>query len=178
RMSAAMVAGTPAIESKTSSDNKTEKPEATKPDRPATNGWGPSRLGGTLQAGQPQAYTDMRTGRTRWTSDPRVITQLDRDPNFVRTRGPGLALPVNPDQQGTLDSSQWYVEQRLGLGYVWAFRGANEAQIFAHRSPVNASGGANTNPTGRIPPSLAVAVSNAREWEARHSMIREKNDTE
>ena len=51
---------------------------------PAEVGWRPGRFRGG-SPGQAQGFSDGRTGRTRWASDPRVIAQLERDPNFART---------------------------------------------------------------------------------------------
>ena len=48
-------------------------------------GWRPGRFRVGAPAGQTQGFSDRRTGRNRWVNDPRVIAQLELDPNFIRT---------------------------------------------------------------------------------------------
>lgn len=147
--------------------------------RPAEVGWRPGRSRGGASAGRAQGFSDVRTGRSRWENDPGVIAQLDQDPNFRRSNE--VPSPDDPtvERRWPPDSSQWYVEQRLGLGTLRAFRGANEAAAFAGSSPaVNANVIANSNGevSGQIPRALAVGLRSTRHWDARHGLIPESSN--
>jgi hypothetical protein len=146
---------------------------------PAEVGWRPGRFRGGASAGQTQGFSDRRTGRNRWVNDPRVIAQLEQDPNFIRTNE--APSPDDPNVKGRWppNSSRWYVEQRLGLGTVRAFRGENEAAAFARSTPaVNANTVANPNgdASGQIPRALAIALRSTRHWDARHGLIPDSSN--
>jgi hypothetical protein len=156
------------------------KPDAADEDRPARSGWRPARTrGGAFAMGQAQGFTDNRTGQTRWVSDPRVIAALDRDPNYVRNGQTLDPTDETTPRSWTLDSSQWFLEQRVGLGMVRAFRGANEAATFARQGiVVNANSTANGDATAQVPRALAVALRSTRHWDARHGLIPDGGNPE
>ena len=161
---------------KDSNENNNDKADAAaeRPgDQPAEDGWRPGRFRGGAPAGQAQGFSDARSGRTRWVNDPRVIAQLEQDPNFVRTNETPSPEDPNMERRRPPDSGPWYVEQRLGLGTLRAFRGANEAAVFAGSTPaVNASAIANSNgDPGQIPRALAYGLRYTRHWDARHGLI-------
>jgi hypothetical protein len=144
-------------------------------------GWRPARFRFGGPGGQAQGFSDIRTGRNRWVNDPNVIAQLERDANFRRTNEAPSPDDPNVERRFPPDSSQWYVEQRLGLGTLRAFRGANEAAAFAQSTPaVNANVAANANgeASGQVPRALAVALRSTRHWNARHGLIPDSSNPE
>jgi hypothetical protein len=147
----------------------------------AEAGWRPGRFRAGGPAGQTQGFSDRRTGKNRWVNDPRVIAQLELDPNFIRTNDAPSPDDPNVERRWPPDSSQWYVEQRLGLGTLRAFRGENYAAAFAQSTPVvNANAVANSSGDagGQIPRALAIALRSTRHWDARHGLIPDSSNPE
>jgi hypothetical protein len=149
-------------------------------DRPAEVGWRPGRVRGGTPAGQSQGFTDTRTGRNRWASDPRVIAALEQDPNYVRTNDvPDPGDDPNTERRLPPDSGQWYVEQRLGLGMVRAFLGINEAAFFVRTMPAaTANANVNGDGSGQIPRGLAIGLRSTRHWDTRHGLIPDSSNPE
>jgi hypothetical protein len=150
-------------------------------DHPAEVGWRPGRFRGGARGGRAQGFSDLRTRSSRWVTDPSVIAQLEQDPNFVRTNE--APTPDDPNVEGRLppDTSEWFVEQRLGLGTLRVFRGANEAALFAQSIPtMNANATANSNgETGvQLPPALSLGLRTTRHWDARHGLIPDSGNPE
>lgn len=141
-------------------------------DKPAPVGWRPARFRGGIVQGQPQGFSDSRTGQTRWVTDPRVIAALERDQNFVRFGQAGETSDASVPRTRAADSSEWFVEQRLGLGMLRAFRGVNEAAWFAQGGPAaNMAAMANSDSPGQIPRALSMGLRSTRRWDARHGLI-------
>jgi hypothetical protein len=169
----------------------TDKPNeksnsATEPPAPVQlveEGWRPGQLRAFgppgSPGGQPQGFSDNRTGRTRWVNDPAVIRQLERDPNFARAveqeqNGDPLVQPRWPP-----DTSPWFVEQRFGLGTVRAFRGPNEAENFTHAGAAANANAANVNADpAQLPRSLALGLRSTRRWDSRHGLVPEGGSAE
>ena len=148
---------------------------------PVEVGWRPGRIRFGGPNGQAQGFSDIRTGRNRWVSEPSVIAQLEQDPNFRRTNDVAPPDDSVVERRWPLDSGQLYVEQRLGLGTLRAFRGVNEAAAFAQSSPtVNPAAILNRNgdADGQIPRALAVALRSTRHWNARHGLTPDSNNPE
>jgi hypothetical protein len=146
---------------------------------PPEAGWRPGRFRFGGPGGQAQGFSDIRTGRNRWVNDPSVIAQLEQDPNFRRTTEAPSPDDPTVERRFPPDSSQWYVEQRLGLGTLRAFRGANEAAAFAQSTPAvnpNAAANANGDTNGPIPRALAVALRSTRHWDGRHGLIPDSSN--
>jgi hypothetical protein len=141
-------------------------------DKPAPVGWRPARFRGGIAQGQSQGFSDSRTGRTRWVNDPRVIAALDRDPNFVRTGQATENADGSVPRTRAADSSEWFVEQRLGLGMLRAFRGVNEAAWFGQGGPAaNMAAITNGDSPGQIPRALSMGLRATRRWDARQGLI-------
>jgi hypothetical protein len=146
------------------------------------DGWRPGRLRGfgpPGSRGQPQGFSDSRTGRTRWSSDPAVVRQLERDPNFARAVEEEQSDDPNMQPRWPPDTSPWFVEQRIGLGVLRAFRGPNEAENFARSNPRATTNAANGNvDSGQFPRSLALALRSTRKWDSRHGLVPEGGSAE
>jgi hypothetical protein len=153
--------------------------EAKLPDsRPAEVGWRPGRSRGGGPFGQAQGFTDIRSGKIRWVA-PRDIPAIERDPNYVRSN----EAPAPDDTNGErrqFESSQWYVEQRLGLGALRAFRGPNEAARFARGTLVaNLPTFTDPNPdNSQLPRALTTALRSTRHWDTRHGLIPDSSNAD
>lgn len=146
--------------------------------KPLEDGWRSDRFfrGGS---GQAQGFIDNRTGRTRWVSDPRIIAALDQDPNWSRQGFPGTVGNDNMPWFLSPDSSAWFVEQRVGLGVVRAFRGVNDAASIANKtSVVNSAASASGDPIELTPRPLALALRSTRRWNSRHGLIPDSGNSE
>jgi hypothetical protein len=95
--------------------------------------------------------------------DPEVIARLEGDPNMVMTEqrfDPDAAIA---ERRFVADSSEWYVEQGLGLGKVRAFRGANEAAKFPQLpATANPNAVANSDAPDDLPESLSYGLRRCR----------------
>ncbi len=150
-------------------------------DHPAEVGWRPGRFRSGGPGRRAQGFSNIRTGASRWASDPSVVAQLEQDPNFIRTNDEHSPDDPNFERGRPAHSSQWFVEQRLGLGTLRAFRGANEAAAFAQSSPAisaNAATNANGDPVGQFPPALTLALRSIRHWDARHGLVPDSSNQE
>ena len=175
QVSAAMVQPLPDLVAKESSDKaagKNEAPEEKPTVQPVEIGWRPGRFRGGMQ-GQAQGFSDLRTGQSRWVNDQRVIAELERDSRFRRMNEGQSPDDLNTERRWPTDSSQWYVEQRYGLGALRAFRGPNEVAQFARSSPMaalNAAAAGNVD-AGQLPRSLNMALRTTRQWVNRHGLV-------
>ncbi|HVT29831.1 MAG TPA: hypothetical protein VHE81_17565 [Lacipirellulaceae bacterium] len=164
---------------KVTTDKNGGKSEGAATNQVAKVGWLPAQFRRRFRAGQARGFTDKRSGQTRWVADPKVIAELERDPNYVRADRPWSTSTETSPRWRVSDSSQWFVEQQLGLGRVRAFRGTNEVVMFAQNklgSSANAaSGGASSGP---FPPTLAMGLRSTRHWDSRHGLTPDSGNPE
>ncbi len=171
----------------TSSDNATQSPDSgDKADEQAKadshlaqEGWRPLRFRRFRSDGQVNTFMDRRTGIRRPVRDPEVIARLEGDPNMVMTEqrfDPDAAIA---ERRFVADSSEWYVEQGLGLGKVRAFRGANEAAKFPQLpATANPNAVANSDAPDDLPESLSYGLRRVQRWDSRHGMTPDSTNAE
>ncbi len=159
--------------------NEKDKVKAAVEVRPAEVGWRPVQFRSGTSNGQRATFLDTRTGRERIVRDPTYIAALQRDPNFTMTseeEGPDNATRA---RRWPKDSGEIFVEQRLGMGIVRAFCGANEAALFSQAAPaVNANAATNGGPGGQLPRALAMGLQFTQHWEGRHGMAPDSTNKE
>ena len=89
--------------------------------------WKPVRFRNGSPEGEVVTFMDVNTGELRSERDPDVIAQLQNDPNYVTTEQQlDAEVAPNPGRgrawRRATDSSNWFVEQHMGLGVVRALR--------------------------------------------------------
>ncbi|HEX4413129.1 MAG TPA: hypothetical protein VH107_05830 [Lacipirellulaceae bacterium] len=143
------------------------------------SGWHALRYRKQPGDGQFAMFMDNRNGMHRATRDAETIARLQSNPNFVKTEERSDPNGENGARRAA-DSSPWFVEQRLGLGKLRAYRGDNEVALFpllpATGTP-NAAGSANES-FEDLPRALAVGLRRMQHWDARHGMTPESANTE
>jgi hypothetical protein len=146
--------------------------------------WRPVRLQRENQGEVDVTFQNVMTGRSIEVRDPQTIARLQRDPSFVIIRQNAESNPAPRRRRGAAESSRWFVAQPLGIGAVHALRGENDIALFAQgrktittnvgAAPGSIMGGNDptvNDPSGdRMPPSLALGLRSARNWESRHGM--------
>jgi hypothetical protein len=178
------------------SSSESEETEAT--EREADDfvkaGWRPLRIRRGNREGLPVTFLDLATGATRAVTDPRMINRMQRDPNFVvADRQQEPEVERRGRSRWPADSSEWFVEQEVGLGTVRSFRGS-KAEVFASSMAIQdpavaAAASAALNVFGFDPAmmdpivnqddaprrmtQLDAALSATRRWESRHGMTPE-----
>ncbi|HEX5470668.1 MAG TPA: hypothetical protein VFW73_02220 [Lacipirellulaceae bacterium] len=174
------IVGTGTKTGATKTSNKSgDKTDGLPIDSSAEIGWRPAQNHRGMRAGQPHGFTDRSTGQTRWVVDPKVIAELERDPNFAPASPTGQPGDENSPRWWAADSSQWFVEQPIGFGRVRAFRGSNDAAHLAHNGPIPMPGAAiNAGQNDPIPRALAMALRSTRQWEARHGILPDSGNPE
>lgn len=137
------------------------------------DGWQPVSLVQRRRRRRPQSFMQLSTGTVRHVRDPETITRLLNDPDYT-------IVDERPDRPGSdgrraadrpLDSSRWFVQRSLGLGYVRAFPKTWD-------SPGPATGGDSAAPAPsdvEAPPDSqvpqSVALQTAWSWGARHGLL-------
>jgi hypothetical protein len=145
--------------------------------QPPEIGWRPGRFRGGPPGGQRRAFSDIRSERPRWVNDQRGIAQFEQD--AIQNNEETAPDDPSMERRWPPDSSEWYVEQRLGLGTLRAFRGANEAANFAESTPAaNVNANTNSNASGQLPRALALGLRSTRRWENRHGLIPDTSTPE
>ncbi len=135
-------------------------------------GWQPVRFRRGIREGQVVTFLDITTGSSRVVRDPEVIAQLQVDPNFVVTDQQFESVEEdNEGRRWPRESSRWFVEQRLGLGRVRAFRESSDVALVLPGSQstttdTTAADGSN----GWMPRGLATALRSTDKWVARHGL--------
>jgi hypothetical protein len=134
--------------------------------------WQPVRFRGRFREGQVVTFLDLTTGDSRVVRDPDEIMRLQNDPNAVVTDQQFEPLgDEGPQRRWPLDSSEWFVEQRLGLGVVRAFRATSEVTQFSRRPPpADPNAAIEEDSSSSMPQSLATALRATDRWNARHGM--------
>ncbi len=134
-------------------------------------GWQAVRFRDGIPVGQAVTFLDITTGANRVVRDPQVIMRLQNNPNFVTTNPLFEEVDQGQEQRTASSSSEWFVEQRSGLGRVRAFRGANEIPSFSLSAPLaNPNVAANGNGAAQMPASLSAALQSTSRWEVRHGL--------
>jgi hypothetical protein len=104
---------------------------------------------------------------------------LQQDPNFVISEERFEAVPNMPERRIASDSSAWFLEQKMGLGTVRAFRGPNEVAAFAQSPPTtNPNVAANTDAPDQFSRPLAMGLRRTLRWESRHGFTPEAGNVE
>ena len=147
---------------------------------PVPVGWHPLRFRRGIPEGQVVTFQDQRTGMPQTVRDPERIARMRQDPNFVATEEHIDETAItSPERKFAPDSSAWFVEQRMGLGTVRAFRGANEVADFAQTPPIgNQNMVSNGGAADELPRSLAVGLRRTERWDARHGMTPDTANAE
>lgn len=174
--SAPGAADTKKDDSADAADGKSANPKdnATKANPTRTKqaeGWRPLRFRTFRSDGRVFTFQDTRTGNQRTERDPETIAQLQRDANY-------LAIDERIERGGSnrsrslgRDSSDWFLEQPLGMGTVRVFRGANEAGNFAARPTLaNPNALVNTNSAEELPRALSFGMRRTPRWEIRYGL--------
>ncbi|MEX2310616.1 MAG: hypothetical protein WD738_23820 [Pirellulales bacterium] len=145
--------------------------ERERDERSSQVGWQPARFRDGIREGQIMTFLDITTGISRVARNPEDILRLQNDPNFVVTQQQFEPVEEGPERRWARDSSEWFVEQRLGLGIVRAFRDASEISLLSQRpQSANPIVAANEESSERMPRSLATALRATERWNARHGM--------
>jgi hypothetical protein len=138
---------------------------------PLKNAWQPVRFRNGLREGQVVTFLDIATGENRVEREPEVIARLQNDPNFVTTDQRFESSEQDTARRWPRDSSEWFVEQRFGLGVVRAFRETTEVSEFSQRpQPTDPNAAIDPDARGRMPRSLSMAMRSADRWSSRHGM--------
>jgi hypothetical protein len=157
-------------------------PEAMGGDFQFANGWRAIRFRKENPEGQVVTFLNHLTGNVQTVRDPQLITRLQSDPNFSQTGIRYESAGENPVAIAAADSSEWFVEQRLGLGNIRAFREVNDVSQF-HRKPGTANAttdpadaaatdpSAAADPNAQMPQSLTAALQTTARWSARHGIV-------
>jgi hypothetical protein len=149
-------------------------------DQPNTSfGWRPLRFSRVLSDGRVAIFYEQRTGNRRTVRDPAVIERLEQDPNYTKMEETYEPVAGSAQRRAS-DSSQWYVEQSLGLGTVRAFRGANEVTKFARATAVanpNAATAAN-GAAEKFTQPLEMGLLGTERWDSRHGMTPDSGNVE
>ena len=141
--------------------------------------WRPLRFRGRSGDGRVVTFFDSRIGTRRTTRDPEVIARLQQDPNFVISEEKFEPVATMPERRFAADSTEWFVEQDLGLGTVRAFRGANEVAAFAQTPPTqNANAAANSDAPDEFSRALAMGLRRTLRWDSRHGMSPDAGNAE
>jgi hypothetical protein len=125
---------------------------------------------------QVATFLNHTTGNIQTVRDPDTIARLQGDPNYSMTGMRAESAGQNSAFIKAQDSSEWFVEQRMGLGTVRAFRETNDVTLFQRAqlalSPAAAAAAAETNPDpGEMPPSLTAALQTTGRWSVRHGIV-------
>ena len=159
----------------------------------AARGWTPLSLGPRLGRRESRALIHLPTGGRLEARDSAVIEQLQRDPNYVPVAPQReLAAQMGDDDPETdetssrpsrdrgrqpADSSNWYVDQRYGLGTVRVFRRTlDPAGMAMSWRMLMGIDGPQVDPTmqpdaTRQPATpLEGALTTLHSWESRHGM--------
>jgi hypothetical protein len=138
-------------------------------------GWQPIRFTKGSTEGQVATFLHRATGAVRNVRDPDIIAKLQTDPNYSMTGMRFETAGENPATITVPDSSEWFVEQRLGLGNVRAFRQVNDVSLFANsQASMNANAAANAQQGGdpsQMPPSLTASLQTTSRWNVRHGIL-------
>lgn len=146
---------------------------------PSPEGWRPLRFRRFRPDGQVMTFVDTRTGDRQTVRDPEVIARMETDPNLVATEQRVEPEPSDRPRRFTADSSEWFVEQPLGLGVVRAFRGKNDVASFPLLPPpTNQNAVANSDAPDELPRSLSIGLRRTRQWNMRHGMTPDSPNTE
>jgi hypothetical protein len=139
-------------------------------------GWKPIRfVNGTTQ-GQAATFLNHTTGTVETVRDADTIARLQSNQNYTMTGMRVEAAGENPGDITAADSSEWFVQQRLGLGTIRAFRETNDVTLFQRAqlslSPAAAAAAAESNPDpGQMPQSLTAALQTSGRWGVRHGIV-------
>jgi hypothetical protein len=139
-------------------------------------GWEPIRFNKGNTEGQVATFLNHATGAVQTVRDPDTIAKLQGDTtNYSMTGMRFESAGENPGTITAADSSEWFVEQRLGLGNVRAFREMNDVSLFVKsQSGAVATAAANAQQggdPGQMPPSLTAALQTTGRWTVRHGLV-------
>lgn len=137
-------------------------------------GWQPIRFNKGSTEGQVATFLNHTTGAVQTVRDPDTIVKLQGDSNYSMTGMRFESAGENPGVITAADSSEWFVEQRLGLGNVRAFRQTNDVSLFQQSRPgmsANAAANAQTADPGQMPPALTAALQTTGRWSVRHGVV-------
>src|SRR5262249_36536795 len=123
------------------------------------DGWHALRFRRQPGDGQFAMFIDNRNGMRRAARDPETIARLQNNPNFVKTEERRDPNAESGPRRST-DSSPWFVEQRLGLGKLRAYRGDNEVALFPMLPATGAPNAAASGNEGAedLPRALAMGL--------------------
>jgi hypothetical protein len=134
--------------------------------------WRPVRFGRDGPLGRVVTFLDLNTGTTRVARDQATIDLLQSDPNFAVTNQTYQPEPEGTRRRWPRDSSRWFVDQRLGLGTLRAFRGDWPSVLFPLAVVPNRAADPNAGEEGpgRAQSPLQLALRATRRWDSRHGM--------
>jgi hypothetical protein len=158
-------------------------------EKPVEVGWRPVRFNRRGQMDRAVTFLNLQTNNTVVARDPDTIAQYENDPNFTTTDQEAEPEVEGPRRRGPRDSSRWFVQQPLGMGYVRAF-GDDLDTILAPPvmpAPVNEDQAMGADPVQGMAPddpaavaepdwprrritSQGMALRSALRWDARHGM--------
>ncbi len=133
--------------------------------------WRPVRFGRDGPLGRVVTFLDLNNGTTRVARDQATIDLLQNDPNFAVTNQSYETEPEGTGRRWPGDSSRWFVDQRLGLGTLRAFRGQQASILFPPGQPIVAADPtAEEEGPARVQSPLQLALRATRRWDSRHGM--------
>jgi|tagenome__1003787_1003787.scaffolds.fasta_scaffold20949437_2 hypothetical protein len=134
-------------------------------------GWRPLRYRGGRSDGRAITFKNVQTGAEQVLRDPAAIAALKSDPNFIATNPQTEVVDDTFERRWPRDSSELFVEQRLGLGLVRAFRAGNAAVTLVQaQSGTPADWTMADESNNQAIRALALAVRSTRRWENRHGL--------
>jgi hypothetical protein len=118
-----------------------------------------------------KTFVHLPTGANRFVRDSNVIAQLERDPDYVVQSTVESEALANVDRSRLPeDSSRWFVDQRLGLGTVRAFRRVFDPAGTAISWRMLLGFGVSPPNSASPQTPLQVAMNTMRGWGSRHGM--------
>ena len=168
----------------------------------AQAGWKPVRFLRGNPEGQVVTFLNLSSNEVQVARDPETIARLQDDPNYVATARQFETEDNRRRRRWPNDSGKWFMEQRLGMGNVRAFRNVKAAERPTRRSRISAepdprvqaamdaAAAWGVDPTALaamggmpgaeevnepdLPPALALGLRSTRRWPARHGMAPDR----